>query len=139
LILNPVKPLSIGASFYNGKYGAQTMQYKRNRTTFGLKYDDGKLLVRSEYIQGTTKTTDAYGYYAAIAYYVTSKLQPVLKYDYFKSDKSNDLSSATVYMLGANYWFAKNMRVQLNYSYRNFKNSFEKDTNYLTTQLLIEF
>lgn len=139
LIVTPLKPLSFAASFYDGKYGPQTTKYKRNRSSYGVKYDDGKLLVRSEYIKGTTNTTDSYGYYASAAYYATSKLQPVLKYDYYNSDKSKESSPSTVYLVGLNYWFAKISRIQVNYSYKNFKDPSKKDSNYLTTQLLIGF
>ena len=144
LLINPIKPLTLGASYYQGQYGADSVKYDRNRTSFGARYDDGKLLVRAEYVLGEIGTSpvkikDASGYYATIGYYVTKKIQPVVKYDFYQSDNDNDDSSVTQYVAGVNYWFYKNSRLQFNYTRKDNKSDAVEDSDYFVTQLLIVF
>lgn len=139
LLINPIKPLSLGVSYYTGKFGLDSTKYNRNRISYGLKYDDGKLLVRAEYLNGTTKITDANGYYLLAAYYVSKQLQPVLKYDFYQSDLSKDSSPIINYMLGLNYWITQKTRLQFNYTFRDYKDVSKTDTNYFVTQLLLTF
>ncbi|MCL2072457.1 MAG: OprO/OprP family phosphate-selective porin [Marinilabiliaceae bacterium] len=54
--INPIKPVSLALSYYNGgRLGGDDNNLKRERIGFGARYDDGKLLIRSEYIKGDTK------------------------------------------------------------------------------------
>jgi hypothetical protein len=156
LTINPIKPLAIAISHYNGKYGKEIdkelKDLTRERTGFGVKYDDKKLLVRGEYLFGTTGTDfkdnkevekKSEGYYLTAAYYVAPKWQPVVKYDYYQSDKESDkiaekkdATKQTNYIAGVNYYPIKNVRLQLNYTHRSQK---DKDANRVAAQLLISF
>ncbi|MDR3137391.1 MAG: OprO/OprP family phosphate-selective porin, partial [Tannerellaceae bacterium] len=154
LTFNPIKPLAIAISHYNGKYGEAikvddkeiASGLSRTRTGFGAKYDDKKLLVRGEYLFGSTGiefdendkevTKDGNGYYLTAAYYVAPKWQPVVKYDYYQSDDKKDASKQTNYIAGVNYYPIKNVRLQLNYTHRSQK---DKDANRVAAQLLISF
>lgn len=139
ILINPFKSLSIGASYYTGKFGVDSTKYTRNRIAYSIKYDDGKLLFRSEYLTGTTNTKDAKGYYVVAAYYVTKHLQPVLKYDYYQSDLAKVSTPITNYLVGLNYWITPKARLQFNYTYKVNKDPSIKDSNYFVTQLLLAF
>ena len=144
LLIHPLKSLTFNASSYTGKYGVETAKYDRNRTSFGARYDDGKLLVRAEYIAGEIGTTqanlkDAKGYYISTAYYITDKLQPVLKYDFYQNDKTTSSSQITNYVVGLNYWITPKTRLQANYTRSDFKDSTKTDTNYFVAQLFLSF
>lgn len=139
LLINLIKPVSIGASYYVGKYGPEATKYKRDRVAFGLKYDKGKLFIRSEYISGTTNLKNSEGYYVSAAYFITGQLQPALKYDFYQSDKAGVNTPVTNYLIGLNYWATPKVRVQANYTHKDFKDSAKTDTDYFVTQLLLSF
>lgn len=139
LLVNPLKSVTVAASYYSGEYGPEATKYTRNRTAFGARYDDGKLLVRAEYLNGTTASKTGEGYYVSAAYYITNQLQPVLKYDFYQSDKSNVNSPVTNYVVGLNYWATPKVRVQANYTHRDFKDSSKTDNDYFVAQLLLTF
>jgi len=144
LIVNPLKLLSLNVSLYKGQYGVETAKYDRNRSSFGAKYDDGKLLVRAEYVAGEIGTVqanlkDAKGYYISTAYYITDKLQPVLKYDFYQNDKTTSSSQIINYVVGLNYWITPKTRLQANYTRKDNKDSSKVDTDYMVAQLLLSF
>jgi hypothetical protein len=148
LTINPIKPLSIAISHYNGKTGktidGEIKDAARVRTGFGAKYDDKKLLVRGEYLFGTTgiekegviSDKESAGFYVTAAYYVAPKIQPVLKYDYYQSDKNKDDSKQTNYIAGVNYYPVKNVRLQLNYTHRAQE---KQDRDLVAAQLVLSF
>jgi hypothetical protein len=139
LYINALKPLTIGGSYYTGKYGPEATKYTRDRYSVGAKYDDGKLLVRSEYIAGKTAAIESKGFYASAAYYVTKKIQPVLKYDTYKSNSAVATTPITNYIAGVNYWITPKSRVQLNYTHKDYKDTSKSDYDCLVAQLLVSF
>ncbi len=140
LSINPVKALSINGSVYQSKYGAEATKITRDRRSAGLKYDDQKLLIRSEYIYGKTGTVESKGVYAVLAYFVTPAIQLLVKFDRYNSDTNNATSKEkTQYTAGINYYITKSSRLQLNYSRIDNKNSAVKDVNYVATQIFVTF
>jgi len=144
LLIHPLKSLTFDASTYRGQYGVETAKYDRNRSGFGARYDDGKLLVRAEYIAGEIGTTqanltDAFGYYVATSYFVTDKIQPVLKYDFYQNDKNSDKTAITNYVAGINYWITPKTRLQANYTHKDNNDLTKADSDYLVAQLLLSF
>ena len=144
LLLNPMKSITFDASYYKGQYGIETAKYDRNRTSFGARYDDGKLLVRAEYVAGEIGTTrenlkDALGYYISAGYFVTEKLQPVLKYDFYQNDKTTGNTAITNYVAGVNYWITPKTRLQANYTHKDNKDTSKADSDYLVAQILLSF
>ena len=144
LLIHPLSALTFDASYYKGQYGIETAKYDRNRTSFGARYDDGKLLVRAEYVAGEIGTTqanlkNALGYYVSAGYFITEKLQPVLKYDFYQNDKSTGSSSITNYVAGLNYWVTPKTRLQANYTHKDNKDTSKADSDYLVAQLLLSF
>jgi len=139
LYINPIKPLTIGGSYYTGKYGPEATKYTRDRYSVGAKYDDGKLLVRSEYIAGKTAAVESSGLYATAGYYVTSTIQPVLKFDTYNSNSSVATTQIFNYIAGVNYYVTPKTRLQLNYTHKDYKDPSKSDYDYLVAQLLVSF
>ena len=98
-----VKALTLSGSCYFGKY-YKDEDYNgiRNRWAAGLQYNDGKLVIRGEYLSGTTgyqgfegedapKEFNSMGYYAETGYNFQfgkegkeQKLMPVLRFEHFE-------------------------------------------------------
>ncbi|OAV75397.1 Phosphate-selective porin [Bacteroidales bacterium Barb7] len=158
LTVNPIKELALAVSHYNGSTGVAKTDadgkevkvngktviedFDRTRTGFGAKYDNKTLLVRGEYITGKTDKKESDGFYVTAAYYVTPKVQPVLKYDYYRTDTKDTRldkdAPLTNYIAGVNYYPIKNLRLQLNYTYKTQEGA-AKDENRISAQLLVTF
>ena len=140
LSINPSKQLTFAVSHYNGSTGADSSAFQRVRNGFGVKYDDNRLLVRSEYIRGKTWDTtnmkyfNSEGAYVVGACYVVPKVQVVARYDYFKRDIDGGAKQQD-YTAGVNYLPANNVRLQFNYIHKTN----ETASNLLVTQLWIKF
>ncbi|MDR0982121.1 MAG: OprO/OprP family phosphate-selective porin [Culturomica sp.] len=126
LTLHPVKNLSVAGYHYNG--------HGRIRSGGGVKYDDGKWLVRGEYIAGKTQTLHSDGAYAVVGVFVHTKVQTVVKADWFDRDRVDKATRQIYYTAGVNYLPAKNVKAQLNYSYRT--SQAQKNYHYVALQLL---
>ena len=126
LNVNPIKHLTLSGSVYLGKTGAQAEMADRNRYAVGARFDNKALVLRSEYIWGSTGEQQSEGVYALAGYWVTKKIMPVVRYDYFcKNAGATDLavkkaSAQTNYLVGIDYWPLKNLRLQFNYTYQHF-------------------
>ena len=130
LIVHPVVGLDISAALYNGsRYIAEvktgtvvTTQAKnvdRNRYGFDLNYDLKDLAIRGEYIHGTDDLIDREGYYFQAGYYfLQKKLQLIAKYDFYDANKAIAKDASTWYVLGANFNFNTNVRLQANYTFK---------------------
>ena len=98
-----LKDLTLSGSYYYGKYYKdEDFNGTRNRWAAGLQYNDGKLVIRGEYLNGTTgyqgfegeeapKQFNSKGYYAVAGYNFQfgkegkeQKLMPVLRYEHFE-------------------------------------------------------
>ena len=132
LTVNPLKYLSVAGYHYNGSAVIMGDNQERVRTGFGTKYDYNQWLLRGEYIIAETGDLKSEGAYAVLGYFVHPKIQTLVKYDYLKRDKSDSDIKQQNYTAGINYLPVKNIRLQLNYSY---KTSFEYNYNYISTQL----
>ena len=133
-----LKALTLSGSYYYGKYTKDdNKNCTRNRWAAGAQYNDGNLVIRAEYIGGTTgfladvigedgQVTDiielptkSEGYYAVAGYNFRlgkegkQTLMPVLRYEHF--DK-NALSGTEWYTVGINYWPLKSLNFKFDYS-----------------------
>jgi len=138
-----LKALTLSGSLYLGKYTNSTdVNCTRNRWAAGAQYNDGSLIVRGEYLNGTTGyfngTVDdndnlielyqfSNGYYAEAGYYFKfgkegkeHKLMPVLRYEHFEpgdKDLPNGILGLTnYYTAGLNYWPIKSVNLKVDYS-----------------------
>lgn len=125
LNINPFKNMTLSGSVYLGKTGAQDAMADRNRYAVGARYDNKALVIRSEYIWGCTGAQKSEGVYAVAGYWVTKKVMPVVRFDYFsKNSNAADVADRyageqTNYLVGVDYWPLKNLRLQLNYTYQH--------------------
>ena len=123
----PLIPLSIVAvqkfakkllANYWGEYGEDYL--KRIRYGAGACYDYGRLVLRGEYICGTTGDLDSEGWYAVAGWRVTRTLLPAVRYDTFLEDCSRGSSRQTNYTAGLTWQPVKYLRCQLDYTYEDF-------------------
>ena len=144
-----LKNLTLSGSYYYGwydkKYDASETVFhdihngKRDRWSAGVQYSDGDIMVRAEYLNGTTgyhngtldnndNETELYrfskGYYAVAGYNIRlgkdnkQKLMPVLRYEHFEPGDIIDhvYGSTDYYTVGLNYWPVKSLNLKLDYS-----------------------
>ena len=133
-----VKALTLSGSYYFGKYTKdENINCTRDRWSAGIQYNDGTLVIRGEYLSGTTgflseiygaygQITDiielpikSEGYYAVAGYNFavgknkSQKLMPVLRYEHFAK---SFLSGTEWYTVGINYWPLKSVNFKFDYS-----------------------
>ena len=134
-----LKALTLSGSYYYGKYYKdEVVNGARNRWTAGAQYNDGKLVLRGEYISGATGYQNisyndhngisvvcneelfySNGYYAQAGYYFQAgeqKIMPVLRYEHFTEDASIGNEGTNWYTAGINYWPLKSVNCKLDYS-----------------------
>ena len=125
-----LKVLTLSGSYYYGKYNKDGVYYGiRNRWTAGMQYNDGKFLLRGEYISGATGIQtyhpedlgyfNSNGYYGVIGYNFQAgeqKIMPVLRYEHFTKDASIAKGGTNWYTVGINYWPLKSVNFKLDYS-----------------------
>ncbi len=149
-----VKGLMLAASYYDGNYllNANPVYEKnanRDRLTFGGKYENGRLTVRSEYITGKTDmasggniyTLDSDGFYVAGGYWFnmkSQKIRPVARYDFLRQDIENPENNSTYYMAGIDWWPYNNLRLLLNYTVKD-KPGYDNLGHLFQAQLSVKF
>lgn len=135
--LHPVKSLTLAVYHYNGTVGKQGETKRRIRTGGGVRYDNSKLLLRSEYIAGTTGDMDSRGWYAVAGFYVTHKWQPVVRYDDFQGNTLMPETHERSYLAGMNFFPNKWLRLQLNYTRKHIET--KGNFNMISTQFFAVF
>ncbi|MBR7176104.1 MAG: hypothetical protein IKD32_02225 [Bacteroidales bacterium] len=155
-----VKGLMLATSYYDGNYflengDADEDNAIRDRLTFGGKYENGRLTVRSEYITGKTEmvakdvinTLESDGFYVAAGYWFDIKceksgnvqrIRPVARYDFFRQDITNINTNSTYYMVGIDWWPYKNLRLLVNYTMKD-KAANDNFGHLLQAQLSVKF
>lgn len=139
----------------------ETIKYKdnsanRDRLTFGGKYENGRLTIRSEYIYGKTNMAnkkdgiyllESDGFYVAAGYWFDIKceksgnvqrIRPVARYDFFRQDITNINTNSTYYMVGIDWWPYKNLRLLVNYTMKD-KAANDNFGHLLQAQLSVKF
>lgn len=150
-----VEGLMLAVSYYDGNYmlGNDLFNKKdanRDRLTFGGKYENGRLTIRSEFITGKTDMAKVDGIYTlnSDGFYVTGgywfdimngqRIRPVARYDFFRQDVTNPEKNSTYYMVGIDWWPYKNLRLLVNYTMKD-KPGFENMGNLWQAQLSVKF
>lgn len=123
LTLRPLWGLQIAGSYYWGEYGADYL--KRIRYGAGVCYDEGPVVLRGEWIGGTTGLPaggelDSDGWYAVAGWRATRTLMPALRYDTFLENASESSTRQTNYTAGLLWQSLKYLRCQLNYTYEDY-------------------
>ncbi len=145
LVIRPIKGLRVGGSYYNGVdrfTSSTTKNQKRIRWGAEAAYDYNNLAIAAEYIKGWEGNTTQiihHGWYAQAAYYIVpQKLQGVFKYDTYNPNTIVTNATNTYYVFGANYYFTKWAKIQLDYSLRT-ESGVSIPNDVFTTQLQIAF
>ena len=128
-----LKDLTLSGSYYYGHYYKdEGNNGARNRWAAGVQYNDGKLVLRGEYIAGKTGLSytvipedpvyyNSNGYYGVVGYNFQAgeqKIMPVLRYEHFEPGDKNAqvMGSTDYYTVGLNYWPLKSLNFKLDYS-----------------------
>jgi hypothetical protein len=90
--------------------------------------------VRGEYIAGKTEELHSEGAYGVVGLFVHPKLQTLVKMDWFDRDRADEATRQIYYTAGVNYLPVKNLKAQLNYSYRT--SPVDKNYHYVALQLM---
>jgi phosphate-selective porin len=148
LMVKPLKWLSVGGSFIQGKGHAlatsdmvpgivQGDDYTRNRWAAGVLVETKPVSLRSEYLNGKDGEVKSDGFYATVSYHlIPNKIDAVASYDYFNGNKSSG-NQQTNYVAGVQYWFYPKCRLQLQYTFRNVKKG--ENSNLIQTQIQVRF
>ena len=125
-----MKAITLSGSYYYGKYTKDdNINCTRNRWAAGAQYNDGNLVLRSEYVGGETGVAtdvigeqslyNSNGYYAQAGYYFQAgeqKIMPVLRYEHFNANETVANGGTNWYTAGINYWPMKSVNFKLDYS-----------------------
>ena len=126
-----LKEITLSGSYYYGKYTKdENIDCTRNRWAAGAQYNDGKLVLRGEYIGGKTGYAptlipedlgyyNSNGYYGVVGYNFQAgeqKIMPVLRYEHFTKDDNIVNGGTNWYTVGINYWPLKSVNFKLDYS-----------------------
>jgi len=142
LVVHPLDGLGIGGSFYSGTgfYGTPTAtNHVRNRTGLELNYENHRLLVRSEYINGKDGAVNRSGWYAETGYFlIPARFQLLLKYDTYDPNTAVSKNAITDYVIGGTYHFNHWSKIQAAFT-RIKKEASTKTNNYGSIQYQITF
>lgn len=119
LYLHPIKPITVGGSFYVGAYkmevatksGTSLLQTRRDRWAASFRYDDARhWMARAEYIGGKTHGQYSDGWYGALQYTINpnpkrvNQWAVIARYDGYRShSKSYPGYISHQALVGCNY------------------------------------
>jgi hypothetical protein len=109
---SPVKGLTLAGSYYLGSHDKVAGSSRRlYYSAMSVRYADAKWLLRGEFFTGREgDDNDRSGGYVVGGYFICPALQVIAKFEQVSHDEN--------YMLGCNYSPVKNLRLMLNYTYR---------------------
>lgn len=146
LLVQPVKGFRIGGGAYFGeatyrKVGEETPNHHtRNRWVASTDYVSDRFYGRAEWLHGNDGGIKKEGLYGTGLYYIVpQKFNVMAKVDYYNQNKSTN-NEVMDYTAGVNYYFFKQCRVALNYTYSDYSAKWnQKNSNQVTTQLQVVF
>lgn len=144
LSVHPAAGLTVSGSYYWGEYGKAYL--KRQRYTVGVCYDHGPVVVRSEWVGGTTgiaatesaPADDLHsdGWYAMLGWRALRSLMPVARYERFHADSDRRASTRqTNYTAGIVWQPLKQLRLQANYTYEDHAAPDARNKNVVSVML----
>ncbi|WP_321297417.1 porin [Marinifilum fragile] len=159
LVCNPHQNLKIGASYKFGKSESSTEgapDDERTRWGADFQYTNGAFMLQGEYLYGKdegsyttgggcgeelvmhTGSVKRDGMFLMGMYRFNNNLQPVVKFEYFDSDKDmgNNTEFCTTY--GLNYFLNDWTKIQANYVYRA-ERAHEIDNDIFMLQVTVKF
>ena len=152
----PIKGLRIGAFGWTGTRGELTMtktdgstvtieSARKNRYALSAEYDKDEYTFRAEYLhsQGLGAKEmlgdKADGWYAfGIVPVIKSKLHAKARYQTYRDNKEWNRAK-TMYEIGCNYYFTKNLQVNLEYARVNDRSLTKHNYNFVDVQFDFRF
>lgn len=141
----PVKGLRIGAFGWTGSRVIDDKSVEKNRYALSAEYADHDWTFRTEYIhsQGRGAVEEAGdkadGFYAlCIAPVIKNKCHVKARYDLYR-DRKEWGTAKTNYEIGADYWFNKNLMINLEYARVNDRNLENHNYNLFDVELNFKF
>jgi predicted porin len=138
----PIAGLRIGAFGWTGSCAAVG---KKNRYALSAEYDKDEYTFRAEYLhsQGMGAIEDlgdkADGWYAfGIVPVVKSKLHAKARYQTYRDNKEWNRAK-TMYEVGLNYYFTKNLQINAEYARVNDRSLEKHDYNFVDIELDFRF
>ena len=148
LTLQPIKNLRIAGGLYAGRAtylgngDSQAKGHTRNRWALSADYNSELFYFRSEWIKGRDGHSDKEGLYGmGLWYFLPQKMNVAGKIDYYNQDKKTN-SEVIDYTLALNYYFYKQCRFQLNYTFSDYSKNWvgvHKTENAVNAQMQIVF
>ena len=142
LIVHPFGHLSLGGSFYTGKYTLASVPDKtnaRDRIGAELSLSCSCFSLTSEYIKGTDGSIEKAGWYVQTGcFLISKKLQAILKYDTYDPNVNQSDNAGTVYTVGVNLMFNDLSRLQINYELKDEQGT-DSENDAFTAQLQFGF
>ncbi len=143
--VQPVKDLKISASYlYGGNTELEwqdtngntyTDEYLYHRYAIGISYDKPEgLIIRSEWIGGSTNGVDAQGVYLTAGYHINKKWTCVARCDFYQSNMKVIETRLTNFVVGMVWQPIKYIRLQVNY-YNQENYNFSKNSNHFSVLL----
>lgn len=147
VLLQPIKGFRFGGSVYFG-HATYTFDekiepaatHKRDRWALSAEYKDDRFYARSEWLHGKDADFKREGLYGTALYYIIpQKVNIMGKVDYYNKDKKTN-AEVVDYTVGANYYFYKQCRVQLNYTYSDYSHKWDApNSNLVYAQFQVVF
>ena len=129
--VQPVAGLHLGVFGWKGNWFDGTNTLKRERLSYGLKFDRNNWTVRTEYATAIGGEKDQSGaadaFYATVGVPVKPWCKVYLKWDEFRRN-ADHASSHDMYSAAVNFWLHKNMYFQI--EYRNHNDRTLADSRY---------
>lgn len=130
VMLRPIKEFRIGGGAYWGEAHYEDIKnniplgdHVRNRWILSSDYTSDRLYARAEWIHGKDGLIDKEGLYGLAKYYfIPQRFCMEGKVDYFNQNKDENIEVID-YTVGMDYYFYKQCRVQVNYTYSDYSNS----------------
>lgn len=147
LYIHPVKGLTIGGSFIQGKGNAANLSgynpsiqagenFTRNRWAVSASFKSKPIDIRSEYLAGKDGQVKIDGYYCTANLHLLPKFDFIASYDYINRNKYLSDKQSN-YVAGIQYWFYPKCRLQAQYTYRNPKSG--ENSNLFQAQIQVRF
>ena len=144
LWVNPIKGLQVGAFGWDGNYVNNGTTYARTRMAYGFQYE-GDLQFRGEYLSSVGgapgKGDKADGWYIMAGAPIVKGLRAQAKWDVYRDEKTH-ASQTTKWSVALDYWFAKNLKIQLTYDFNEKESGvagLDRHYNTADLQLYIRF
>lgn len=121
LMVRPVDGLTLALSYYWGEYDKS--HFARRRAAFSACYDRGPVVVRSEYLRGTTGfdgyELDSDGLYALLGWRFCEQWMAAARYDTFVRDTDRRSESRqSDYTCGLTWQPVRHLRLQADYEHQ---------------------